>query len=81
MTRFTIWQGNDGTAIGGLTDDHDYYVNVQSDGKIKLYDTKDHATAGGDVSTGGQIDLTSAGTGTHHIFQGVGRAAPAWVWR
>ena len=24
--------GNGGTAIGGLTDDHDYYVNVQSDG-------------------------------------------------
>ncbi|HUJ88277.1 MAG TPA: LEPR-XLL domain-containing protein, partial [Burkholderiales bacterium] len=65
--------GNDDTAIGGLTDDHDYYVNVQSDGKLKLYDTKAHAQAGGDVATGGLVDLTSAGTGTHHIFQGVGK--------
>src|SRR5262249_15365681 len=62
--------GNDGTAIGGLTNDHDYFVNVQSDGRVKLYDTKDNAKAGGTTRL---LQLTSAGTGTHHIFQGVGK--------
>lgn len=49
-------------SIGGLNDGTTYYVNVQDDGKLKLYDTSDNANAGG---TTGLIDLTSVvGTGT-----------------
>src|SRR4029077_2656045 len=39
------------------------YVNVQTDGKLKLYDTRANALAGG---TTGVKDLTGGGTGTAH---------------
>ena len=67
--KVTYQHGNGGTDVGGLTDGHSYYVNVGSDGKVKLYDTKDHATAGG---ADGLVDLTSTGAGTTHRFDGTG---------
>jgi hypothetical protein len=50
-----------GTAIGGLTAGTEYYVNVQADGSVKLYDSQENAVAAG---TDGLITLTGAGTGT-----------------
>ncbi|HET7338954.1 MAG TPA: hypothetical protein VFK22_05355, partial [Candidatus Dormibacteraeota bacterium] len=55
--------GNAGSDTGGLTDGTTYYVNVQSDGKLKLYDTRAHALAGGST---GLKDLTGGGSGTAH---------------
>ena len=52
--------GGGGTDIGGLTDGKTYYVNVQEDGKLKLYDTRAHALAGG---TTGVKDLSGTLTG------------------
>src|SRR5439155_1221456 len=53
------------TSIGGLTSlsADGYYVNVQKDGTVKFYDTKDHAKDGGST---GLVDLTSGATGTEH---------------
>jgi WD40 repeat protein len=60
------YDANSNTAIGGLTDGNDYFVNVQSDGTVKLYDTKEHATAGGST---GLVDLTgTTGAGTEQKF-------------
>jgi hypothetical protein len=63
-------EGN--TAIGGLTSGSSYFVNVQDDGTVKLYDTKDHAEAG---ESTGLVDLTSTGSGSEQkfnkYFQGV----------
>src|SRR6202008_2691543 len=39
--------GDGGSDTGGLTDGTTYYVNVQTDGKLKLYDTRANALAGG----------------------------------
>ena len=36
-----------GTVIGGLTAGTEYYVNVQADGSVKLYDSQDDAVANG----------------------------------
>src|SRR5512135_1994684 len=44
------YDANKGTPITGIDDKKTYYVNVQSDGTLELYDTKEHALAGG--STG-----------------------------
>src|SRR5207245_7250963 len=55
--------GDGGSDTGGLTDGTTYYVNVQTDGKLKLYDTRAHALAGG---SDGLKDLTGGGTGTAH---------------
>ena len=60
------YQNGSGTAIGGLTDDQDYYAKVGEGGTITLYDTEEHALAGG---TDGRVDLTGAGTGTGHKFE------------
>jgi len=40
-------------------------VNVHKDGTVQLYDTKEHAVAGGSA---GRVDLTSGATGTEHQF-------------
>ena len=40
------YDAGSGTAIGGLTSQNSYFVNVGDDGTIGLYDTKDHAEAG-----------------------------------
>src|SRR5207245_6042093 len=56
-------EGN--TAIGGLTSLNSYFVNVQDNGTVKLYDTKDHAKDGGST---GLVNLTSGATGTEHKF-------------
>ena len=54
--KVTYKKGASGnTAIGGLDDSTDYYVNVQDGGKIKLYDSEEHAKAGGSE---GLKDLT-----------------------
>ncbi|HUJ86770.1 MAG TPA: hypothetical protein VLX30_07975 [Burkholderiales bacterium] len=54
-----------GSAIGGLTQGATYYVRLQSDGTIALYDSAAHATAGGST---GLKDLTSTGSGDEHMF-------------
>ena len=66
----------DGTDIGGLTDGESYYVNLQKDGTIRLYDTQAHATAGGATAADGLVILTGPGTGTHHALKGAARPAP-----
>ena len=56
-----------GTAIGGLTDGNNYYVNNQGNGTFTLYDTAAHAMAGGIT---GRINLTSTGgAGTQEFTQ------------
>ncbi|HYT95593.1 MAG TPA: hypothetical protein VEL76_43135, partial [Gemmataceae bacterium] len=55
-------------AVGGLTDDTEYFVRDAGGGKIQLYDSEAHAKAGGDIATGGLVDLTSNGTGDNHQF-------------
>ena len=52
---------NGGTAIGGLTNGKTYYVNVQADGTVKLYDSYADAVAAGAT---GLMTLTSAGSGS-----------------
>src|SRR5258708_18957257 len=53
-----------GTKIDGLDDNHDYFVRVEDGGKIKLYDTEEHARAGG---TEGLADLKTAGSGNQKL--------------
>lgn len=67
----TYRAGDGGTALGGLTDGKEYFVNVVSTGKVKLYDTQAHAEAGG---ADGLVDITTRGTGTAHVAQGGGSA-------
>ena len=55
----TYYAAQGGAAIGGLTSGTEYFVNVVSGGKVKLYDTAAHANAGG---TDGLITLTSTGS-------------------
>ena len=55
--------GSSGADIGGLIDGAAYYVNVQSDGKLKLYSTRADALAGKSKNL---IDLTSVGSGAAH---------------
>ena len=61
--------GSAGTAIGGLTDAATYYVHDTGNGKFQLYNTKANADAHGAT---GRANLTSKGTGTEHLFKGVG---------
>ncbi|HET6237314.1 MAG TPA: hypothetical protein VFE41_20495 [Acetobacteraceae bacterium] len=56
-----------GTAIGGLTDGNNYYVNNQGNGTFTFYDTAVHATAGG--STGRANLTTTGGAGTQEFTQ------------
>jgi hypothetical protein len=51
---------NGGTAIGGLTNGKTYYVNVQTNGTVKLYDSYADAVAAGAT---GLMTLTSVGSG------------------
>jgi Na+/melibiose symporter-like transporter len=48
--------------VGGLVNKASYFVNVK-DGKVKLYDTKEHAIDGG---TAGMAKLSKVSTGTQH---------------
>jgi hypothetical protein len=57
-----------GTLIGGLSDGKSYYLNVTGS-KVKLYDTADHASAGGAT---GLVDLTSDGSGANTSFEAGG---------
>ncbi len=59
-----VYDAEGGTAIGGLTDGQTYYVNVQSDGTLALYDSQADAVAGG---TTGQIALGAGGSGTQSL--------------
>ncbi|HYC46066.1 MAG TPA: LEPR-XLL domain-containing protein, partial [Burkholderiales bacterium] len=58
-------KGDGGTAIGGLSDNTDYYVRDVGGGKIKLYDSKANADAGGAT---GLRNLTDDGAGSKHYF-------------
>jgi hypothetical protein len=62
-----MYDANSNTAIGGLSSlsSSGYYVNVNDNGTIKLYDTKEHAASGGSA---GLVDLTSGATGTDQRF-------------
>ncbi len=64
-----------GTDISGLTEGKTYFVNVQSSGKLKLYDTHEHAVQG---DTAGLIDLKSKGTGTAHKLTDATSGFGAW---
>ena len=52
------------TGINGLTLGNTYFVRVEAGGKIKLYDSYDHAKAGGKT---GLADLKSAGSGSQSL--------------
>ena len=54
--------------IGGLTNGGHYFVRTEAGTKIALYDTNEHARAGGSE---GLRDLTSAGTGIAHSLKKV----------
>jgi Na+/melibiose symporter-like transporter len=49
--------------MGGLVDGASYYLNVGADGRIKLYDTKENAQAGG---AAGLTQISNTGTGIQH---------------
>jgi Ca2+-binding RTX toxin-like protein len=49
-----------GAGIGGLVDGSQYYVNVQADGTVRLYDSEAHAVNGTDIG----LKLLTAGSGT-----------------
>ncbi len=55
------YNANGGTVIGGLTTGTTYYVNVQADGSVKLYDSYADAVAAGAT---GLMTLTAAGAGS-----------------
>ncbi len=55
------YETNGGAAIGGLTNNTTYYVNVQADGTVALYDNYTDAVAGG---TTGLMTLSSVGAGS-----------------
>ncbi|MGY3658238.1 LEPR-XLL domain-containing protein [Bradyrhizobium sp. USDA 376] len=56
--------------IGGLTNlSQDYYVHVNDDGTIRLYDSKAKAEAGETTGANKQIDLTSPGSGDQHFYK------------
>ncbi len=59
------FQDQGGTAPTGLTDGNLYYVRSESSTTITLYDTSDHAIAGGAT---GRADITVAGSGTQYIY-------------
>ncbi len=55
------YETNGGAAIGGLTNGTTYYVNVQTNGTVKLYDNYADAVAAGAT---GLMTLTGAGAGS-----------------
>lgn len=59
------FQDQGGTAPTGLTDGNLYYVRSESSTTITLYDTSDHAIAGGAT---GRADITATGSGTQYIY-------------
>lgn len=62
----TYQQDDEGSAIGGLTDDTTYYLIDAGDGKYKL------ALNETDANNGVAIDLTSLGEGTQHTLERAG---------
>ena len=60
------YQKGSGDAVGGLSDDASFYARVEDGGRISLYDTEEHAKAGGEE---GRQALTGQGTGTGHTFE------------
>jgi len=57
-------KGDGNTAINGLADGQTYFVRMNGN-QATLYDTSEHATAGGAT---GRINLTSTGSGSDHAF-------------
>jgi Na+/melibiose symporter-like transporter len=55
--------GGGGTNLGQLVDGNTYYVHVQTDGRFKVYDTREHASAGGND---GLLQLAGPATGSQH---------------
>ena len=62
-----VYERDGGSNIGGLSAGTTYYVNVQADGRIQLYNSSANAIAGGST---GRVNLTSTGSGTEHRFEG-----------
>ncbi|UUZ48810.1 hypothetical protein LP420_40180 [Massilia sp. B-10] len=56
-----------GSVVNGLTDGQKYFLRISGD-KASMYDTEDHANAGGAT---GRVDLVAApaATGTAHGFE------------
>ncbi|PYP94157.1 MAG: hypothetical protein DMD38_16320, partial [Gemmatimonadetes bacterium] len=63
-----IYNAEGHSAIGGLTSGGTYYVNVQGNGTIKLYNTQADAVANDRAGNGSFISLTSTGSGTEQTF-------------
>jgi hypothetical protein len=57
-----IYNANGNSAIGGLTDNTDYYVIVKDDAKIQIAETVEDAIAGT------PLDLTATSSGIHRII-------------
>jgi hypothetical protein len=63
-----VYSAGTGNAIGGLTSGNTYFVNVQSNGTIQLYDNETDAIAGGSGLGSGLETLSSTGSGTAQTF-------------
>ncbi len=72
-----VYHQSGASAIAGLTDGTKYYVNVQDDGTLKLYDTQDHAVAGGTI--GLEILSSVAGTGAADTLVDATDSFGAWA--
>jgi hypothetical protein len=55
-----VYDTGDGTAIGGLSDDTQYFIITSNEGSVQLSSTVD----------GSAINLSSVGTGTRHSIKG-----------
>ena len=58
--KVTYTHGSGGTNLGTLVDGNDYYLRVLPEGKLQLYDSRDHALAAG---SDGMQKLAPVGTG------------------
>ncbi len=59
-----VYNAEGNAAVGGLTSGNTYYVNVQSNGTIKLYNSASDATANSGAGNGNFVTLTTTGGGS-----------------
>jgi Na+/melibiose symporter-like transporter len=65
--KITYSHGNGGADLGDLVNGHVYYVRVQGDTRVQLYDSREHATGGGSV---GLLRVAPAAGAQHELVPG-----------
>jgi Na+/melibiose symporter-like transporter len=65
--KITYSHGNGGKDLGSLVNGNAYYVRAESDSKVQLYDSKEHALAGGET---GLLHLAPAEGAQHELVPG-----------